>query len=145
MRLTLFGMMLDSVFNRSPVKSNFVKIRFKQSVIKYLPIKKESSKQIMILKIYKMKIPLLLIYFLFPTSFEVSSTSVFDIFRSVNAVEFNRRIVLIAIRLRSFESEFVRSVMLEIIVEGRSRVKYSKNIEIIRVYQFSLPTRGCSL
>ena len=107
MRLTLFGMMLDSVFNRSPVKSNFVKIRFKKSVIKYLPIKKESSKQIMILKIYKMKIPLLLIYFLFPTSFEVSSTSVFDIFRSVNTVEFNRRIVLIAIRLRSFESEFV--------------------------------------
>ena len=43
-------------------------------------------------------------------------------------------VVLKEIRLKSFDSEFVRSVAPEIIEEGHSREKYSNNIEMVRIY-----------
>ena len=59
----------------------------------------------------------------------------FDLVRSSpNTVALSRAVVLKEIRLKSFDSEFVRSVTPEIIEEGHSREKYSNNIEMVRIY-----------
>ena len=56
----------------------------------------------------------------------------FDLVRSSpNTVALSRRIVLKEIRLKSIDSEFVRSVTPEIIEESHSREKYSNNIEMV--------------
>ena len=59
----------------------------------------------------------------------------FDLVRSSpNTVALSRAVVLKEIRLKSFDSEFVRSVAPEIIEKGHSREKYSNNIEMVRIY-----------
>ena len=61
----------------------------------------------------------------------------FDLVRSSpNTVALSRAVVLKEIRLKSIDSEFVRSVTQEIIEESHSREKYSNNIEMVRIYQF---------
>ena len=59
----------------------------------------------------------------------------FDLVRSSpNTVALSRAVVLKDIRLKSIDSEFVRSVTPAIIEERHSREKYSNNIEMVRIY-----------
>ena len=59
----------------------------------------------------------------------------FDLVRSSpNTVALSRAVVLKDIRLKSIDSEFVRSVTPAIIEESHSREKYSNNIEMVRIY-----------